>query len=492
MIDLRPVLYILGVLLCILAATMTIPALVDIYSDHEDWKVFATSSALTGFCGLLLLQANFSKSYTLNIRQAFILTPVSWLVIAFFSTFPIYFSALDLSFTQAFFETTSGVTTTGATVITGLDDAPPGILMWRSILHFLGGIGFIAAATAILPMLGIGGMQLFKTEGDSSQKFMPRTSQIAKYILGIYVFLNVICAFVYYWLGMSGFDAINHSFSTIATAGFSTHDASLGYFESPSIEVAAMFFMVLSALPFVIYYQALKGSAKKICRDTQIQTFLALIVVLTASISLYIYNFQYFSHPWQTGDDGSNFLETLRYSAFSVIAIITTTGFTTIDYGTWGVFPMMAFFILMSVGGCTGSTAGGMKIFRFQILYKTAKTQIERLINPHGVFRPVFHGKPLPEELLSSVLTFFILFAVSFSLTAILLALTGLDFVTSISTAVAMLGNIGPALGEISGPAGNYSSFSPAALWICSFAMFLGRLEIFVVIVLFSKTFWRD
>ena len=492
MIDLRPVFYILGVLLCILAATMTIPVFVDLYADHEDWKVFAVSAALTGFCGMLLLQANSGQNYVLNLRQAFILTPISWLVIAIFSSLPLYFSALDLSYAQAFFETTSGVTTTGATVIIGLDEAPPGILMWRSIMHFLGGIGFIAAATAILPLLGIGGMQIFKTEGDSSQKFMPRTSQIAKYILGIYVSMNIICATVYYWLGMGWFDAVNHAFSTIATAGFSTHDDSIGFYKNPSIEVAAMFFMLISALPVVIYYRMLKGNAKSILQDTQIQTFLFLTMVLSLSIAVYIYYFEFFNHPWIENEAGKDFINALRYSFFSVIAIITTTGFTTIDYGTWGVFPIMIFFLLMSIGGCTGSTAGGMKIFRIQILYKTAKTQVSRLINPHGVFRPVYNGKPLPEELISSVLTFFILFAISFTFTAILLALTGLDFLTSISTSVAMLGNIGPALGEISGPAGTYNSFPPAALWVCSFAMFLGRLEILVVIVLFSKTFWRD
>lgn len=471
---------------------MTIPAFVDLYSAHEDWKVFSTSSALTGFCGMLLIQANNAQNHTLNLRQAFLLTPISWLVIAVFSSFPIYFSALDLTYAQAFFETASGVTTTGATVINGLDDAPPGILLWRSIMHFLGGIGFIAAATAILPLLGIGGMQLFKTEGDSSQKFMPRTSQVAKYILMIYVSMNVICAMVYYSLGMSGFDAINHAMSTIATGGFSTHDKSIVFFESFNIEVAAIFFMFISSLPVVIYYRMLKGNLRSIATDTQIQTFFFMVVIISFSVAIYVYNFQFFSHPWNDGHDAHTFLETLRYSFFSVISVMSTTGFATIDYSYWGTFPLMVFFLLMTTGGCTGSTSGGMKVFRFQILYKTAKTQINRLINPHGVFRPEYNGKPLPEELISSVLTFFILFAVSFSATALCLAMSGLDFLTAASSAIAMLGNVGPALGHISGPMGNYSTFPESALWVCSFAMFLGRLELFVVIVLFSKTFWRD
>lgn len=492
MLDIRPVLFVLGVMLCILAGAMLIPAMVDLYNLENDWRSFASSMAITAFAGLVLIYSNRQKKISLNLRQAFMLTPLSWIVLAAFGAFPLYFSDLNLTFSQAYFETVSGITTTGSTVIVGLDSAATGVLLWRGILQFLGGIGFIAAATAILPMLGIGGMQLFKTEGDASQKFVPRTSQIAKYILGIYIFLNVACALLYYHFGMSGLDAVVHAFATIGTGGFSNHDTSFAYFKSSSLEVIAMIFMLAGAMPVVLYYRILKGDYKSFLRSSQVQTYLAIILILSLSLAAYTHYNGTFFHPWSSDPGNNNFWEALRYSAFSVISIITTTGFTNIDYSTWGPFPVMAFFLIMSIGGCTGSTAGGIKIFRIQILYKSAKAQVNRLISPHGVFNPQYEGKSLSEELISSVLGFFILFALSFSFTALLLTLTGLDFLTSLSSAITMLGNVGPALGEIAGPSGNFSSFSSLALWVCSFAMLLGRLEIFVVIVLFSKNFWRE
>lgn len=440
---------------------------------------------------MLLIFANGDQKIVLSLRQAFLLTPLSWISIALFSALPFYFADIDLDFTRAFFEALSGVTTTGSTVMTGLDNAPPGILLWRSILQFLGGIGIIAAATAILPMLGVGGMQLFKTEtSDSSQKFLPRATQIASTILSIYLTLFAVCALLYHWFGMSWFDAINHSMTTIATAGFSTHDASMAYFENANIELVAIIFMLSGALPFVAYYKMMGGDFRSFKEDSQIKFFLTLTAILVFLVSMWVYLSGALELPWK--EDDATFLDSFRYAAFNVVSIITTTGYANADYGTWGTFPVVVFFLLMSIGGCTGSTSGGIKIFRLQILYETAKAQVNRLINPHGIFRPQYHGKKVSEDIVTAVLSYFVLFALAFSTSAVILSFTGLDFLTAMSVSIATVGNIGPALGEIAGPSGNYSSLSDFALWVCCFNMLLGRLEIFILIVLLSPNFWRN
>lgn len=481
MLRIRPVLFILGVLLGILSAAMIIPAIVDINYNHDDWRSFALSGVLTGFTSMLLIFANREENIVLNLRQAFILTPLSWSVLAFFAALPLYFSDIGLDFTQAFFESLSAITTTGATLMTDLDNSPPGILIWRSILQYLGGIGIIAAATAILPMLGIGGMQLFKTEGsDGGQKFLPRATQVATMILTIYVALSIACGLLYHWFGMSGFDAINHAMTTVSTAGFSTHDASLGFYDNVNIEIIAMIFMLSGALPFVAYYRMVSGDISYFNKDSQIKFFLTFVFVMIVIMT-----------TWVTINSPMAFSESLRYAAFNIISVITTTGYSTADYSAWGGFPLVIFFLLMAVGGCTGSTTGGIKIFRLQILFETAKSQISSLINPHGVFKPHFDGKSVSENVITAVLSYFVLFALTFSITAGMLALTGLDFMTAMSAAIATLGNIGPALGETVGPSGNYSSFSDVALWICCLNMMLGRLEIFMLLVLLHPNFWR-
>ena len=481
MLRFKPVLFILGVLLSILSVAMLIPALVDVNYNNDDWKAFASSGILTGFVSMFLIFANREENIVLNLRQAFMLTPLSWLVLALFAALPLYFADLGLDFMHAFFESLSAITTTGATLMTGLDDAPPGILIWRSILQYLGGIGIIAAATAILPMLGIGGMQLFKTEtSDSSQKFLPRATQVAATILTIYVSLSLLCALLYYWFGMSGFDAINHAMTTVSTAGFSTHDASISFFNSVEIEVVAMIFMLSGALPFVGFYKMTAGDKTFFLRDSQVKFLFALLLSLVVGMTL-----------WLIHSKGLEIFPALRVASFNLTSIITTTGYTTADYSSWGVFPMAVFFLLMCVGGCTGSTTGGIKIFRIQILFATAKSQIMSLINPNGVFKPQFEGRSVSDNIITAVLSYFVLFALTFSVTAVLLSLTGLDFITSMSAAIATLGNIGPALGEVVGPHGNYSSFSDFALAVCCLNMLLGRLEIFMLLVMLHPNFWR-
>lgn len=481
MLRFKPVLFILGVLLGILSIAMLFPALVDVNYNNPDWKAFATSSILTGFVSMFLIFANREDNIVLNLREAFMLTPLSWAVLALFAALPLYFGDLGLDFMQSFFESLSAITTTGATAMTGLDEAPPGILIWRSILQYLGGIGIIAAATAILPMLGIGGMQLFKTEtSDSNQKFLPRATQVAGAILTIYVSLSILCALLFHYFGMSGFDAINHAMATVSTGGFSTHDSSMAYFNSPEIEVVATIFMISGALPFVGFFKVVSGDRSFFFRDSQVRFFFMFLASLIVGMT-----------AWLVIAKGLDILPALRVSSFNLTSTITSTGFSTADYGSWGPFPMTVFFLLMCVGGCTGSTSGGIKIFRIQILFQTAKSQVVSLINPNGVFKPQFAGRSVSDNIITAVLGYFVLFALTFSITAVMLSLTGLDFITSVSAAIATLGNIGPALGEIAGPVGNYSTFSDFALAICSLNMLLGRLEIFMLLVMLHPNFWR-
>ena len=482
MLNLRPILFVIGILLAILSAAMVIPAIVDAVLKNPDWGGFALSAFLTAFVGVSLILINLGYQGDISIRQAFFLTTFSWVTVCAFGALPFVFSAVKLSYTDAFFETMSGLTTTGSTVMSGLDHLAPGILLWRSILHGLGGVGIIVMALAILPMLKIGGMQLFRTESsDKSDKILPRATQIAGAIIGIYFLLLFACTTLLWMAGMSLFDAICHALGTISTGGFSTHDASLGYFRSPTIEVIITIFMVLSSIPFLLYIYVLRGNPMALIRDTQVQWFIAIGFFSIATIS-----------AWQFFINHVPLYDALRHTIFSVTSIITTTGFVTVDYSTWGNFVITFIFMLTVVGGCTGSTTGGIKIFRYQILYETAKTQIRHLIQPHGVFRPLFNHKVVPEPVTSSVMSFFILFAFCFLAFTVLLSMTGLDYLTSMSATATALGNVGPGLGNIVGPVGNFSTLPDTAKWLLSAAMLIGRLEVFTVLVLFTPYFWRS
>lgn len=482
MLNLRPVLFVIGILLAILAIAMVIPAIVDLWANNPDWSAFAISAFLTAFVGGSLILINYGYQGDINIRQAFLLTTFSWIIICAFSALPFIFCQLHLSYTDAFFESMSGLTTTGSTVIVGLDNLPPGLLLWRAILCGLGGMGIIVMALAILPMLKIGGMQLFRTESsDKSDKILPRATQIAGAIIGIYMILFISCTVCLWLAGMSLFDAICHALPTISTAGFSTHDLSVGYFKSVQIEVILIIFMVLSSLPFLLYVHFVRGDVFALIRDTQVQWFIVFGFFSIVAIVVW----QYFINHMPLYD-------AVRHTAFSVTSIITTTGFTTVDYSKWGSFVVTFIFMITVTGGCTGSTTGGIKIFRYQILYETAKIQVRHLIQPHGVFRPLFNGKVVPEAVTSSVMGFFILFALCFLVFVTLLSATGLDYLTSMSSVATAIANVGPGLGDIVGPAGNFSTIPSAAKWLLSAVMLIGRLEIFTVLVIFTVQFWRS
>ncbi|HSA82707.1 MAG TPA: TrkH family potassium uptake protein [Geminicoccaceae bacterium] len=481
-LDLRPILQVIGILLIILALFMAPPMVADMAAGHRDWQVFLVAGAVTLFIGVSLVLMNRAPGFgELTGRQAFLLTTTVWVVIAVFAALPLAFSELQLSAADAVFEAMSGITTTGSTVIVGLDAAPPGILLWRAILQWLGGIGIIVMGVAILPMLSIGGMQLVRAESsDLSEKILPRAAQVAAAIGLIYLTLTLACAILYWYAGMSPFEATAHAMTTIATGGFSTSDASIGTFRSARIEWIAIVFMVIGSLPFVLYIQATNGHLMMLFRDAQVRWFLGITAGASLAIML-----------WLTLTAGAPPLEALRQSTFNTISVITGTGYASTDYGLWGTFPVAMLFFLMCVGGCTGSTTGGIKVFRVSVLHAVAVNQIARLVRPHGVFVPTFNGRPVPEAAAISVMAFVFMFALSFTLIAIGLSMLGLDYLTAMSGAVTALANVGPGLGDIIGPAGNFSSLPDSAKWLLSAAMLLGRLELFTVLILLTPGFWR-
>lgn len=477
-----PVLYIVGLVLALLAGVMVIPALVDALTGHEDWQVFAAAALVTLFAGVsLMLTTQGTRTVSLNLRQAFLLTTLLWLVVALFGALPFAFSDLKMSYTDAFFEAMSGVTTTGSTVIVGLDAAPPGILLWRALLQWLGGIGIIVIAVGILPMLSVGGMQLFKTEAfDTPEKALPRTAKLAGGLGMLYVGITLAWTFMLYFAGMSGFDALTHAMTTIATGGYSTRDNSVAYFDSALIDYIIVAGMLAGSLPFIAYLKAVHGDPRMLLQDSQVRWFLSItgVAVLLAGV-------------WQFWTLDTHPLEALRHAAFNCISVMTGTGYATTDFGLWGGFGMSLMLVLMFLGGCAGSTTCGVKIFRIQIAYATARTQMKRLLRPHGVFIPHYNKKPVPEDVSTAVMGFLITYVLCFLLLSMLLGLMGLDFVTAVSGAATAISNVGPGLGEIIGPTGNFSTLPDAAKWALSIAMLMGRLELFTVLILFAPSFWR-
>ncbi|MHA1598694.1 MAG: TrkH family potassium uptake protein [Alphaproteobacteria bacterium] len=481
MMDYRPIFLVIGILLTALSVGMVVPAIVDAFAGNPDWQVFAVSSGVTLFVGVAMTLTCRAGGLRLTVRQAFVMTTLSWLLLTLFAALPFIFSELNLSFTDAYFEAMSGITTTGSTIITGLDTAPPGILLWRALLQWLGGIGIIVMAIAVFPMLRVGGMQLFRMESsEQTEKALPRTAQIASSIGAIYLVMTFVCAVAYWLAGMSGFDAVAHSMTTIATGGYSTSDGSIGQFDSELIDVIATVGMIVGSLPFILYLKTVQGSYAALWNDSQVQWFAAILGLAVLSVTVWL---------WLSG--GLQPLQALRYASFNVVSVISGTGYATSDYSLWGSFAVPVFFFIMFIGGCAGSTTCGIKIFRFQILYAAARTQIHHLLQPHGVFIPYYNKRPISDEIIVSVLSFFFVFGITFALLAMGLGMLGLDYLTAISSAATAISNVGPALGPIVGPAGTFQPLPDAAKWLLTAGMLLGRLELFTVIVLFTRSFWR-
>ncbi len=478
--DFRPVLYVMGILLLVLGSSMFLPLLADLYADNEDWKVFFICMTLTAFFGGALVISNTMEDFSINVRQTFMITVMSWVVLSIFAALPFKLANLNMDTVDAYFEAVSGITTTGATVIEYIDDKPPGILLWRALLQWLGGVGIIVMALSVLPFLKVGGMQLFRTESSESEKALPRAAQLSSSLALIYLAITFICAAAYMLTGMTGFEAFAHAMTTVSTGGYSTSSQSIAYFNNPWTEFVAIVFMVLSGLPFVLYLKGLRGRPTQIFKDAQVRLFL---LIITAS-TLFLAGSLYFVLE-------TPLAESFRYSSFSVVSVITGTGYGIVDYAVWGGFATSLLLFLMVVGGCAGSTTCGIKIFRFQVLYEVANAQVKRLLHPHGTFVPRYNKRPIPEDVITSVMGFFFVFAMFFALGVIALSFTGLDFITAISAVATTLSNVGPGLGEIVGPYGSFKPLPEAAKWILCACMMIGRLEFFTVLVLFNPYFWR-
>ncbi len=479
--DLRPIFYVIGILLLILAGSMSIPMFTDMMYGDDDWRVFLSCMLLTGFFGGAMVLTHAGRAFTITLKQTFLLTTISWLFLAFFSALPFAFSDMKMSMADSIFEAVSGLTTSGATVIVGLDQAPPGLLLWRALLQWMGGVGIIVMALSVLPMLKVGGMQLFRSESSEKEKAFPRARQLAGGIGVLYLCLTFACMAGYILTGMAPFDAIAHAMTTIATGGYSTFDTSFAHYDTPGPEIVAIIFMLLSALPFVLYLKAVRGAPELLWQDSQVRTFLGVVFVSVAAIVLYL-----------AFETDMPFGEALRRSSFNVVSIITGTGYVNHDYGQWGHFPTGILLFLMVVGGCVGSTTCGIKIFRFQILTSVAYSQIRQLIYPHSVAPPRFNGKIVPADVTTSVMSFFFLYALIFALLAAALSFVGLDFITAVSGSASAISNVGPGLGETIGAVHTYKFIPDSAKYLLCTGMILGRLELFTVMVLFLPSFWRN
>ena len=475
----KTVFFTLGILQIILGIFMLMPIFVQFFFKEIDSSFFG-ASIITIIFGILFFLSNLDHDKKLSLQQAFLLTALSWLSIAIFGSLPLIFSEVNFSFTNAFFESMSGITTTGSTIIPNLEQMPKAILLWRAILQWLGGIGIIVMAITLMPIMNVGGMQLFKiSNSDSSEKILPKSKEIALRLIYIYSSLTALCAISYKILGMDTFDSITHSMTTIATGGFSNYNESIGFFNSFSIEISAMIFIILGSLPFIAYIKFLNGDRKIFFSDIQIRTFLKIILISILILSIYLFF------------DKSSELN-LRTVLFNVISILTGTGYVNAQFDNWGGFPLIIFIGLMFIGGCAGSTTCGIKIFRFQILYSFVLNQLKKIIYPKGVFVLKYNQSPVDDKFTASIISFIYMYLVIFFTITALLSLTGLDFITSISGAATSISNVGPGLGSTIGPNGNFSSLPNISKWILSFGMILGRLELFAILVLFLPSFWRN
>jgi trk system potassium uptake protein TrkH len=482
MVDIRPVGYVIGWLLAAFGASMLIPLAVDLLSGSPHWQVFGAAALLTFLAGgLMVFACEDRQARGLTIQQSFLLATSVWVVYPFFGSLPFMMGAPGVGPTDAVFEAMSALTTTGATVLVQLETLPPGTLVWRGMMQWFGGIGIVIVAMVFLPTLKVGGMQLFRSEAfDTLGKILPRAGAIAMQITWIYLALSFLCFLVYSWCGMVPFDAWVHTMTTVSTGGMANYDASFAIFGA-SAHYAAVVFMILAALPFVRYIQLMAGTAQPLWRDTQIRTFLLVITVVVGVLS-----------AWMAFRRGPGPFEPMfREVLFNIVSNMTGTGYASADYMQWGSFAVAVFFVIGLIGGCSGSTACSVKIFRYQLLLSAVVAQVNRIHSPNRVVTPRYEGRPVPDEVMNSVMAFFMLFFLSLGIFAFLLMLLGVQPITAISGAATALANIGPGLGPEIGPAGNFKDLSDAAKWVLTAAMLLGRLELMTVLVIFTPVFWR-
>ncbi|WP_018701044.1 TrkH family potassium uptake protein [Amorphus coralli] len=480
---LRPSLYIASFFALHVAVAMLIPAFVDIADGNDDWVVFMGSSIGVFAVSLLGIVSMRQPLPTFSPRFGFLLTTILWSVTAVVAALPFWLSPLQITPAEGFFEAMSGLTSTGSTVLTGLDTMPRGILIWRSMLQWLGGIGIVAIGLFLFPFLRVGGMQFFRTESsDRSDKAVPRMVNLTAALVAFYAVLTAACALVYAALGMDPFDAVNHAMTTVATGGFSTHDSSFGYYgDNLGLIWAAIVFMLAGALPFVLYVEFVLRGRLSLLRDVQVRYYTMGIAVVSMLLAV-----------WVFANSELSFLQSLSRATFNVVSIITTTGFASEDYSLWGTFAVGLFFLLTFIGGCSGSTSGGIKVYRLVIIWHAFRRALSRLVYPNAVIPLRYGERHVDPDVFDSVVTFLVAFFGILAVMTLVLCALGLDFMTSLTGVVTALSNVGPGLGQIIGPAGTFETLNEAATWILAFLMLIGRLEIMTAIVLISPAFWRD
>ncbi len=482
MFNLKPIALVGGTVICSVGFLLFIPLITELIYQTESWQSYAVPILIYLIVGGSLVITNKNIELKISIKEAFIITVSSWILLSILCSVPFIYTYSDLTIVDAIFESMSGITTTGATIINNLDELPKGILIWRSLLQWLGGIGIVVIALFILPFLRIGGMQLFHLEGDDPyDKFLPKISSVVSKIFVIYLTLTLILFVMYFLNGMTIFDAISHSFTTISTGGFSTHNESFAFFDNQSILIIAIIFMILGSLPFLVLAQTSTKNLFATFKDHQVRIFIIILLIST----LLIY---FFAQKYVEGGKISKFITI----SFNTISIISGTGYVSTNFENWGNYASVLFLILMFIGGCAGSTTGGLKVFRFQILFKYISLHLKKMLKPHVVLATHFNGKKVQDSTYESVMSFFFLYIFTFAISALLLSFSGLDFMTCFSAAASAISNVGPGLGEIIGPNGNYSSLTNYSKLILVVTMFLGRLEMLTILVLFLPSFWKD
>ena len=479
--NLKSSLYVIGNLLVFFSLYTFIPGLYDYVTLGTDWAVFFLISIVCLFTGLNISFTFKNKNKEVEVLSAFILTFISWIILTLIASIPFSLGTPNLSFVNSFFESMSGLTTTGATIIQDLDNTSRSMLLWRAMLQWLGGIGIIVIAIAIFPILKIGGMQLFQTEFSSKdEKVLPRTTQIATGIGFVYIVLTVLCSFFLYSTGVELFDSIAHGMTIIATGGFSTKNMSIGFFDSVATEFVTIIFMIISSLPFILLFQALKGNIMDLVKNSQVQFFIFFVGVITIVVTFWLKKYY-----------EVDYLQSLRISLFAVVSISTGSGFSTYDFSVWGTFTTILFLFIMLIGGCSGSSSCGLKVFRIQILLRSSFVLIKKIIQPRGVFIPTYNRREIDQEILNSVTGYFFLYLMIFSSLTLILSFDGQDILTALSGAAAAIANVGPGLNDIIGPANNYYGISDFSKIFLCMGMLIGRLELFPILVLLSPQLWR-
>jgi len=474
---------ILGILLSVFSISILPAIAVSFYYDDGSLQAFMDAFVLLLVTGLIFWIPARNHRKELKIRDGFIVVVMFWIALGIAGALPFFLTEVpEMSFTDAVFESISGLTTTGATVLTGLDDMPQSVLFYRQFLSWLGGMGIVVLAVAILPLLGVGGMQLYRAETPGpmkDSKLTPRITETAKALWYIYLAITVACAIALRWAGMSWFDAIGHSFATLSLGGYSTHDASIGFFNSATIEMITVFFMLLSGMNFSLHFLAWRSRTLKHYRaDAEMRTYLTILASVSMITAAYLYFTHTFDDPWTA----------IHHAIFQTVSIGTSAGFTTTNFSLWPSFLPILLLMVSFVGGCAGSTGGGIKVIRVMLLFKQGYREVLRLIHPNAVFAIKVNNKAIPSKVIGAVWGFFALYIFCFSLMFLLLMATGLDIITSFSAVTACINNMGPGLGDV---AANFSSINSSAKWVLCVAMILGRLEIFTLLVVLTPAFWR-